>query len=189
MFRWKTHRSPLALACCLVAILAVGCSDDSATRSVLLLESINSNETLNSDLYNNGEDGQPGTEDDFITEDQVSVLIRNRPHDPGLNVEPNGSFGAVVLNRYEINFTGPETPDPITGAMHLRIPSGATGLGEITVIPAAHKQVPPLYTILDQSGELLLTAEITIFGTEDDSNDEVSVSGTLPVHVADWADD
>jgi len=164
-----------------------GCSEDSVPRSVLIIESINDNEVLDSDVYNNGEDDEPGTADDFVREDQVSIVIRNRPHDRVVNLDPDGPFGAVVLNRYEIRFRGDETLPALAGAIHLRIPSGSTETGEITVIPSGYKVVPPLVGLL-LGGEIQLVAEITLIGEEDDSHDRVEVKAQLPVHVANWVD-
>lgn len=183
------HRFAPAVVGFMIVLFALGCSDDSAPRSSVVLESINANQTLDSDVYNNGEDGQFGTEDDFIIEDQVAVILRNRPHDSGINIDPDGAFAAVVFHRYEIRFTGDESLTPVVGAMHLRVPTQTSGQGEITVIPAAYKITPPLSTILTQGGEIRLVANITLIGTEEDSNDEVIVEGTLPVHIANWGDD
>ncbi len=90
MSRLNTHRSVLVLALAFVALIALSCSDESAPRSTVTIDSINGGEILDCDLYNNGDDNQQGTGDDFIVEDQVSVLMRNRPHDAGLTIDPNG---------------------------------------------------------------------------------------------------
>ena len=130
-----------------LALVAPGCSDDSAPRSIVTVETINQSQVLDSDVYNNGSDKLPGTEDDFIIEDQVSVVIRNRPHDAGLNIRANGPFSSVVFERYEVRFTGDETLAPLFGAIHLRVASGATGTGIVTVVPAGYKTMPPLLVL------------------------------------------
>jgi hypothetical protein len=173
----------------MVVFVALGCSDESAPRSSVVIESINGNQVLDSDIYNNGDDGQIGTDDDFIVEDQVSVVLRNRPHDPGINVDPDGPFGAVTFHRYEIRFTGDESLDPHFGGMHLRVPTGTSSQGEIVVVPVVYKITAPLVNLLTQGGEIRLVANITLIGKEDDSNSEVIVEGSLPVHVANWGDD
>ena len=172
-----------------VALLALGCSDDSAPRSVVTVESVNGNEILYSDVYHNGDDGIPGTDDDFIVEDRVAIVLRNRPHDSGLSINPNGPFGAVTIHRFEIRFQGDETLAPLFGALHLRVASNQTVQGELPVIPASYKAAPPLSMLRTQGGELRFTAQVTLFGMEQDSNEEVVVSFVLPVHCANWGDD
>ena len=189
MSRLNTHRSVLVLALAIVALIALSCSDDSAPRSTVTIDSINGGEILDCDLYNNGDDNQQGTGDDFIVEDQVSVLMRNRPHDAGLTIDPNGPFGAVVFHRCDVRFTGDEALAPVSSALHLRVPSGSTVQGEILVVPAAYKIAPPLFNILQDGGEIRLEAHITLIGEEEDSHDEVIVTAILPVHCANWADE
>lgn len=189
MSRLTTHRSVLAFAIAVAAVLALSCADESAPRSTVTIDSINGGEILDCDLYNNGDDNQQGTDDDFIVEDQVTVELRNRPHDAGLTIDPNGPFGAVVFHRCEVRFTGDESLPPVTSSMHLRVPSGRTVQGEILVVPAAYKIEPPLLNILENGGEIRLDAHITLVGEEEDSNDEVIATAVLPVHCANWADE
>ncbi len=168
-------------------LLAAGCSDDSAPRSTATIESINNNEILDSDVYNNGSDDQRGTDDDFIVEDQVSIVVRNRPHDVGLNLRANGPYGAVVFDRYEIRFNGDESLPPLFGGLHLRVVTGATATGEVTVIPAGYKVVAPLLALND-GGEIRVNAQLTLRGKEEDSGEEVVATAVLPVHCANWGD-
>lgn len=170
-----------------IVVVAPGCSDDSSPRSVVSVDTINQGEVLDSDVYNNGSDKLPDTADDFIQEDQVTIVLRNRPHDSGLNIDANGPFGAVVFERYEIRFSGEETLAPLFGAMHLRVASGATATGIVTIVPAGYKTMPPLQLLLN-GGELRFMAEVTLIGTEEDSNDEVRAVATVPVHCANWVD-
>lgn len=176
-----------AAACIGLLAAASGCSDDESPRSVVSIDQMNGSQTLDCDVYNNGEDKQFGTEDDFIIEDQIPVVVRNRVHDGGLNIRANGPFSAVVFYRYEVRFQGDESLPTIFGAMHLRVLSGSTGTGEITVIPASYKTVPPLRQ-LREGGEIRFMAEVTLVGEEEDSRDEVVVRAILPVHCANWGD-
>lgn len=178
---------PITVACLGLIALAPGCSDESSPRSVVTIDQINGNQTLDCDVYNNGEDQQFGTDDDFIVEDQIPVVVRNRVHDEGLDIRAGGPFGAVVFYRYEVRFQGDESLPTIFGAMHLRVTSGSTATGEVTVIPAAYKFVPPLRPLRD-GGELRFMAEVTLVGEEEDSQDEVIVRAILPVHCANWGD-
>ena len=169
-------------------LLASSCSDDSAPRSVVTIESINANESLDSDVYNNGDDGEPGTSDDLIYEDQVPIVLRNRPHDSALDLTSAGAFGAVVFDHYEVTFQGEEALPTVSGAMYLKVAAGATVTGEVTIVPVAYKIVPPLST-LRQGGEILLNSQITLYGEEQDSGQEVVAKGVLPVHCANWGDE
>ncbi len=185
-----TFRSAYALSVLPVLFcLMSGCSDDSAPRSSVTVESINNGETLDSDVYNNGPDDLPGTGDDYIVEDQVPVVLRNLPHDSGLDINANGPFGAVVFDRYEVRFEGDETLAPLFGSWYLRVPSGSAATGEVTVVPASYKMVPPLSTLAGEQSELLFTAKILLIGVEEDSQDEVIVEVGLPVNAANWGDD
>jgi len=170
-------------------LLASSCSDDSAPRSTIIIDSINDGKILNSDLYNNGQDKQFDTEDDYIVEDQVVVQLRNRAHDAGLTIDPNGPFGAVVFYRYEVRFRGDESLPTIYSGLHLRVPAGTSKQGEIVIVPASYKTAPPLLTIRQLQEEIRLEADITFIGEEEDSEEEVRVTATLPVHCADWADE
>ena len=171
----------------LVAFAPLGCSDDSSPRTIVTLETINADQTLNSDVYNNGDDRIPNTEDDVIFEDQVSIQLRSRAHDPVLDLRSGGPFGGVTFYRYEVRFDGDETLATVYGAMHLRIPAGGTAAGEVTIVPADFKDAAPLSS-LRTGGELRFTAAVTLIGEEDDSQDEVRVTALLPVHCANWSD-
>lgn len=187
MPRCHTRDGLMLLVLLLGGLMVLSCSDDSAPRSTVSLDSINGNESLDSDVYNNGEDGEPGTNDDSIFEDQVAIVLRNRPHDAGLDVAANGPFGAVIFTRYQVRFTGDDALPQVSQAMYLRVPTGSSVSGEITIVPAAYKTIPPLVG-LRQGGEILLNAELTLIGEEEDSHDEVVVTGVLPVHCANWGD-
>ena len=188
MSRLKTQLLVPVFVLAVAGLLAAGCSEDSAPRSTVIVDSINEGKILNSDLYNNGDDKEFGTEDDFIVEDQTVIQLRNRAHDAGLTIDPNGPFGAVVFYRYEVRFRGDESLPTIFGAMHCRVPSGTSKQCEIVVIPASYKTAPPLLTVLQMGEELRLEADITLIGEEATSKEEVRATATLPVHCADWAD-
>jgi hypothetical protein len=177
----------LPIAIWIVLLTAPGCSDESSPRSVVTVDTINQSQVLDSDVYNNGEDKISGTDDDFIVEDQVSIVIRNRPHDAILSIKPNGPFSTVVFNRYEVRFQGDESLAPLIGSLHLRVASGGTASGVVTIVPAGYKGMPPLVLLRD-GGEMLFAAEVTLIGTEEDSGDEVRAEATIPVHCANWVD-
>ncbi len=183
------RRSTLAFVLTTVLLLAApGCSDDESARSVVTIEQINGNQTLDSDVYNNGDDDEYLTGDDYVVEDQIQILVRNRPHDVGLDIEGTGAFGAVVFDRYEVRFEGEEVLPPLFGAIHLRVASGSTATGEITVIPAAYKVVEPLRSLRENVVEMRFIANVKLIGTEVDSNEEITASAKLPVHCANWGD-
>lgn len=188
MSRLTAQLLALFVVFAVVALMASGCSDESAPRSVVTIDQINNGQILTSDVYNNGDDGIPGTEDDFILEDQVLVVLRNRPLDAGLNIQGNGAFGAVVIQRYEVRFSGEAAIPPLFGSTYCRVLSGTTSSTEIAVVPAAYKITDPLVSLLS-GGEIRLDAEITLIGEEEDSGDEVTVKATIPVHCANWGDE
>jgi hypothetical protein len=169
-----------------------GCQLSDGARTRLSLLSLNGQgdhavQPLYSDLVNLGEDGVPSS-DDYIVEDAVPFTLRADPVNPTLSLDPQGPFGKIVVTRYRVVFRGDEVLDPVEGQLYLEVPVGETVSGVVTVVPAQMKTKEPLVSYLTAQAELLMTAEITFYGIEETSEEEVSVTGWLPVHFADWAD-
>ena len=172
---------------CLLLLVLPGCSSDSAPRSSLVVQSVNDNGVLSSDVYSNGADELYGTEDDNIPEEQIPITLRNDPHDADLGMHTNGPFSSVMLERYEVRYSGGAALPTYGGAMHLIVPSGSTASATIVALPGSYKIAPPLDALV-AGGEITLNAEIVLFGVEEDSGDRVTAHANLSINVANWAD-
>ncbi len=179
-------RAPVLLltGCLLVcgAFLA-GCSDDGTARSVLQVVSANNNTTLKSDVLRLNADGTTG-----IVEDGIPLQIRNTPYDATLSLRPDGPFGTVVVESYQISFECAESIAPVSGSLGWNVPTGSTASGELVLVPATLKTSPPL-SALATGGEILATARIVIHGHESTSNRAIEAVARVPVHFANWQDD
>ena len=172
----------LAVLLAAVAVLsATACSDSSAPRSVLRVETINGNEPLRSDvLRGDGEDAS-------VLEDEVVIEIRNLPHDEVLALATS-PYNSVLLKRYEVRFESDEAIPPVTGALGWQVGVGRQVSGAIVVVPAGLKVVAPLVS-LQQGGEIQAVAHLTFFGEESGSNEEVRFGTVLQVNFANWTDE
>lgn len=159
------------------ALLFAGCSDSSSARSVLRVESLNNNAALQSDVLS------PGP---TVVEDAVTLTVRNEPHDDVLVIDPNGPFGHVTIERYEIRFESDEAVPSVRAALGWTVPSGRSVSGSIVIVPAELKLEPPLVSLVN-GGEIVSTAHITLIGREATSNREVRIEAILPVHFANWS--
>jgi hypothetical protein len=177
-------RVPLALVLFAVVALgwiAAGCSDDAAGRSVLQVTEINDNQPLASDVVEGPDNSLT------VREDAIVITVSNTPHDAVLDVSSGKPFGFVTLERYEIRFEGDESVPPVTGALGWTVPSGGLVDGSLVVVPASHKNLPPLIS-LRHGGEIQTTARLTITGREATSGSTVKVEASFSVNFANWTD-
>ncbi len=165
-----------------VLLAAGGCSDDSAPRSTLQVVSLNDNEPLSSDVLTEDSGGSRG-----ITEDAVTIRVRNVAQSSALNLTPDGPFGHVTLERYRIDFQSSERIESVTGTLGWPVYSGQEASGSFVVVPALWKTRVPLVG-LREGGEILSMARITIYGREATSNHEVVATAWLQVNFANWAE-
>lgn len=104
---------------------------------------------------------------------------------------------AVTLNRYRIeyrrtdgrNTPGEDVPYPVEGAMSMTVGSERT-TGVFTLVRAQAKLERPLVTLVGANGGALIIstiADVTFFG-KDQTGRDVTVSGSISVNFADWAD-
>jgi len=170
-----------------VMLILPGCSNQSAPRSTIVVESVNNNGFLNSDVYSLGADEQMGTADDNIPEEAVPIIVRNDPQDASLNVHPNGAFSTVTIERYEVRYSGDADLPTFSAATHLVVPTGSTVTGSLVLLPASYKIAPPL-DVLVNGGEIHLNADVVLFGVEADSDTRTTTHASISINVANWAD-
>lgn len=191
----------LVCACLLLTLIAApGCDDENQPRSRVEIVRIATSGTaidlystpFLSDVVDSGADGDPGTEDDVVYEDQLLVTIENQPSSPQLVLDPDGAFGSVVLTGYRVDFDVDgqtlESVDPVVGSLHLIVPTGTKRMAAIVAVTAALKTQPPLSSLALSGGELMGSARITFTGYEETSEEDVSATGTIQIHFANWVD-
>lgn len=102
----------------------------------------------------------------------------------------------ITLNRYRVeyrrtdgrNTPGAEVPFPVEGAMGVTVGEQTTQ-GVFSLVRAQAKLEAPLITLRDGGGAMIIStiADVTFFG-RDQTGREVTVTGSMSVNFADWAD-
>jgi len=185
----KTAGIGIALSLLVTGLL--GCSDDDRLRSNVALESINGGEAIQSDVFSLGKDIED-PRDDFVPEDEISVVFRNTPLDPALTPEPNMPFGDVVITKYLVQFDVPDADlASFGGGMYVKIPSGETAESFVTAVPALYKMQPPLVQLIQGGGvgEITGMAYFTFWGHEVQTGDEFTIKTSLVCNFADFSDE
>lgn len=178
------------LVLALSVVAAAGCSDEDRLRSVVVIDSINSNEAIQSDVFSFGDD-LDDPRDDFVPEDRISVVFRNTPLDPAFTPEPNKPFGDVVITRYLVEFDVPDADlAPFGGGMYAKIPTGQTLEALVTAVPALYKMQPPLVQLVSGggAGEITGNANFTFWGHEMQTGDDFVLRASLVCAFADFSD-
>jgi hypothetical protein len=82
-----------------------------------------------------------------------------------------------------------DVPYAFDGAASATVRGGVTTTIGFTLVRAQAKLEPPLLALRGAGGALLIStiAQITFYGT-DQAGNQVSVTGTISVNFADWAD-
>ncbi|MGV3519667.1 hypothetical protein [Luteitalea sp.] len=103
----------------------------------------------------------------------------------------------ITLNRYRVEFRrtdgrntpGEEVPYAFEGAMGLTVGEQAVSV-VFTLVRAQAKLEKPLVTLVGNNGGALLIstiADVTFFG-KDQTGRDVTVTGSMSINFADWAD-
>lgn len=158
-----------------------GCTDESS-RAVLTVVSLNEGNTYYSDLLNEADSMHI-----FIPVDQVAVELGNIQNDGGAPLEPGSAFSEIVVTGYSVVYT-PAIFSPISGGMNLRIPSGGTAEGSITISNPSEKGA----LLGSLSSTATATATITFTGYNRingaSNGDDVTAIGRLTVQVDNFGD-
>lgn len=196
----KSSTQGVFAACVLALTMAfvAGCDDAQQPRSELTITQILPADDTSDlayapyecDIRDAGDDGQVGTDDDVVYEDHVVLTVGNTPSSGTLSLTPGGAFGQVTLDAYAITFDAEgEQISPVQGALHVVIETGTSATFTVVLVPAQAKLEPPLSSLLISGGELQADATITLSGTEETSAERVTVSASIRVSFANWADD
>ncbi|MEZ4650631.1 MAG: hypothetical protein R3E97_17980 [Candidatus Eisenbacteria bacterium] len=163
--------------------VGTGCSSDNV-RSSLYVWEINNGEALTSDVLDYGNDGV-ASNDDFVYEDEVPVLIWATSRDDIVNTD--AAYSYITIDSYDVRFESSEEIDGFSAGLGWFVPVRNTYQGTLTVVPASLKTKNPLLA-LQTAGEIQATAHITFHAREADSNNEFTFSTRIPVNFANWND-
>jgi hypothetical protein len=195
------RRLALALAVSLTAALAAtSCSDkvlQGAGSSYLVI-----------DLLEAAPGGTPGAFDTVLQSDvytkssvfedlgRITMHIAMKDVTATTGTEPTAN-NVITVNRYHVDFVrsdgrntqGVDVPYSVDGAATGTIGTSATSL-TFALVPAQRKLEAPLRALREGGGAIaiLTMANVTFYGY-DQAGNTVSVTGSITVNFADWADD
>ena len=164
------------------SVFALGGCTSESTRAVLTVVSLNGGSTYYSDLLNEAD-----TAKIFIPVDEIKVTLGNIPNDGGPPLAPGSPFSEIVVTGYTVTYSN-GVFSPVTGGMSLRIPSGGTAEGTITISDPSEKAA----LLGSYSGTITSIATITFSGYNringSNNGDGVSAFGKLTVQVDNFGD-
>ncbi len=178
------------------AIVMVGCDNkpyNYTTRTIVYVSYINDGMPYLCDVLSQGDSLYYQDtfvlklEDDFITEDRVSILFHNRPYS-GL-IEPGGALGDFLVTGYTVEFlptAGGAVPlPPFTGNTSVLVPANEMVEAYIVLVPFDAKTVDPLVAMQYTNMEIYTNANITFRGHEIQTSREITFQAGLHVNFAD----
>jgi hypothetical protein len=198
--RWATRsvRAGAIAGLALAALGAAACGSATAREgqaasylAILNLEASATGETtfeavLASDVQTNG----------GVIEDDGRVRMTAFMRDV---TSPNGpsSNNAITVNRYRVtyrrsdgrNTPGVDVPYPFDGAVTFTVEPGSEQVVPFNLVRVQAKLEAPLMNLRGLGGSVVIStlADVTFYG-RDQAGREVSVTGTIGVNFADWAD-
>lgn len=171
----------------------LGCDPEELPRSDITILAVNDGDPLQSDVYNDGTDPTDPS-DDFIPEDEVTILFVNVPSDAQGPNSAIGAFSDVTIDSYRISFSAVDptgaavTVDPVVGGMHAVVRSNNLTETAIVAVPAALKIRPPVSGLVS-GGEIVATAHLEFWGEEKTSGDNIYVDAYMVINFANFGDD
>jgi hypothetical protein len=125
----------------------------------------------------------------------LRLALRN-PGSPGSPTAPS-TLNEITITRYRVNFRrsdgrntpGVDVPHGFDGAFTVTVPAGGTVQSGFNLVRNQAKSEPPLKNLVGGGAQRFIStiAEITFYG-RDQAGNEVSVTGTISVDFADFAD-
>lgn len=108
------------------------------------------------------------------------------------------SNNAITINRYRVTYRradgrnqpGVDVPYAFDGAASFTVFDQTTIVASFTIVRAQAKLEAPLMALAGGGGAIAIAtlADITFYG-RDQTGNEVSVTGTMSINFADWADE
>jgi hypothetical protein len=129
-----------------------------------------------------------------VFEDPGRVTMHIDPRDISLAPTANNS---VTINHYRVEFRrtdgrktpGVDVPYAFEGAVTFTVTPGTGGAAGFVLVRVQAKLEPPLITLAGGGGLIVIStiADVTFYG-RDQTGTDVSVTGSISVNFADWAD-
>ena len=175
--------------------LALGCSEKSNfdQRTVVFVSSVNDDKPFLCDVLNQGDSlwnrtrTAYKTDDDFITEDNLKVVIHNKPNN-GV-IDPDQSLGNVLVTSYDVSFTplgGAALPvPPFTGETSILVPLNEFVTASILICPFSAKQAEPLLSLQYSRNEIMSIAHVVFHAQEVQTDREFTFDVNVSVNFAD----
>ncbi len=161
-----------------------GDSETNSTHSVVTILAINDDQTLLSDVV---EDGATG-------DDSVMVQFQSQSRGIGgssTDVGDTSPFDTIVFKNYHVSHhrsDGGPTPADFTAGINIALPSDtADKTIYVTVVRAFDKNRTPLEELWE-NGQIFVTTTITFHG-EDGYGNGITVSGSIPISYANFPDE
>ena len=133
-----------------------------------------------------------------VFEDPGRVRLRLALKDIGTVANPTSptANNLVTINRYHVTFRrsdgrnnpGTDVPYPFDGAITFTVGAQPT-TASFSIVRAQAKLEAPLKTLVGGGGNIVIStlADVTFYGA-DQAGNEISVTGTISINFADWAD-
>jgi len=189
-------RPALALA---ITLGSVSCGDmvtqgrspsylimDSLTAAAGSAKSLTYTGVLRSDVQTRG----------GVFEDNGRVALRLAMKD--VTATSPTSTNAITVTRFRVvfrradgrNTPGVDVPYPFDGGMTITVGGSTAVEGDFSIVRAQAKLEAPLIAMAGLGGSIVIStlADVTFYG-HDQAGNEVSVTGTISVNFADWADE
>ncbi len=208
----RTTRLPAVAILAGALIVVAACGDtvrQSRASSYLIVESLSAasgaapskfSNTLDSDVVTNVKTTVGGTSVVVPTvyEDLGQVSLSIAMKNPGTTDSPSSpsSTNQITVTRYHVAFVrmdgrntpGVDVPFAFDGATTGTVSSAGASLNFV-LVRAQAKLEAPLKALEGGGGSLVIStiAQITLYGRDQAGND-VSVTGSISVNFADWAD-
>lgn len=163
------------------ALGMIGCNDISS-RNTLTVVSVNDGNTYYSDLLNEADSAKV-----FIPVDNIAVTFGNIPNSGGDPLAAGTPYSEIVLTSYAVTYDN-GIFSPISGGMNLRVASGGTITGTISISNSSEKAAL-LGTLMATS---TTTARIHFTGYNHingpNNGDRVEADAALAVQVDNFGD-
>lgn len=195
--KWRTCGTFCwAVALCAGLLVSASCSDtvrQGRSPAYLVIDTLEATQSggttftnlLESDVLTKGS----------VLEDQGRVTMHLQVKNLDIPATPTN---AITVNRYHVSFRradgqnapGVEVPYAFDGAVTGTITEDGKKLSLLFVLVRVQAKLePPLSPLVGQGGAIaiLTIADVTFYGRDQTGND-VSVTGSITVNFADWAD-
>ncbi|MGH7682434.1 MAG: hypothetical protein ACRENN_10680 [Candidatus Eiseniibacteriota bacterium] len=172
-------RLTLTVLTAVAAIGMTGCTDESS-RNQLTVVSVNENNSYFSDLVNVVDPLNP-----FVPVDQVKITLGNIPNGGTTPLEPNTPFSQIVVTGYTVTYDN-GIFSPLKGGLNLRISSGETVDGTITLSESGEKAALAIAGTVTTVARIHFTGYNYIDGAN--NGDMVQADAALTVQIGDFGD-